>query len=66
MGDAKALVRLETGKPPQQPNLLETRAWWTTRDKAPIWLIITYTLSVLIAWGFIIYIVYSIFKIRRL
>ncbi|MEI6433822.1 MAG: cytochrome c [Bacteroidota bacterium] len=53
------------GAPTDKPGLTETRAWWSTRDKTPIWLAITYTGSVLIIWGFIIYIIISILKIRK-
>jgi mono/diheme cytochrome c family protein len=49
-----------------KPSLTATRAMWSTRDKAPVWIILTYTLSVLIVWGFIIYIVMSILKIKKL
>lgn len=49
-----------------KPGLTETRAWWSTRDKAPIWIAGVFTLSVVIVWGFIIYILFSILKIRKL
>jgi len=59
-----------TAKPPigvatDRPSLIATRAWWSTRDKAPVWVILTYSFSVFIAWGFIIYILISIFKIKK-
>jgi mono/diheme cytochrome c family protein len=56
---------LAIGKPNDRPGLTETRAWWSTRDKAPVWIILTYTLSVIIVWGFIIRIVYTILQIRK-
>ena len=65
IGQTRVNVRVETGKPSSEPGLLETRAWWSARDKAPIWLILIYSLSVVIAWGFIIYIVYSVVQIRK-
>ena len=65
ISQAKADIRLEIGKPNNQPSLLETRAWWTTRDKAPVWLILTYSLAVIIVWSFIIYIIYSVLQIRK-
>ena len=58
-------ANLALGVPSGKPGLTETRAWWSTRDKAPVWIILTYTLSVIIVWGFIFYIVYSILKIRK-
>jgi cytochrome c5 len=49
-----------------KPGLTETRAWWSTRDKAPVWIAAVFTISVIIVWGFIIYILLSILKIRKL
>ncbi|MEI7982184.1 MAG: cytochrome c [Bacteroidota bacterium] len=63
-----APVRLTAaiGVPTDKPSLIATRAWWTNRRNAPVWIVITYTLSVMIVWGFILYIVYNILKIRKL
>jgi len=49
-----------------KPGLTETRAMWSVRSKAPIWILLTYTLSVIIVWGFILYIVFSLMKIKKL
>jgi hypothetical protein len=54
------------GKPTDLPGLTETRAWWTTRDKAPLWIVAVYTGSVIIVWGFIFYILFLILKIRKI
>jgi mono/diheme cytochrome c family protein len=54
------------GVPTHKPGLTETRAWWSTRGKAPVWILLTYSFSVVIVWGFILYIVISILKIRKL
>jgi mono/diheme cytochrome c family protein len=35
-------------------SLVENRAMWNNVRKAPVWILLTYTLGVLIAWGFII------------
>jgi hypothetical protein len=66
MKTTPASANLGIGVPTTKPGLTETRAWWSTRDKAPVWIILTYTLSVIIVWAFIIYIVFSILKIRKL
>jgi len=66
MNEAQVRVRLETMKPAAIPGLLETRSWWSARDKAPIWVILVYSLSVLIVWGFIFYIIYSVVQIRKM
>ena len=59
-------ANLAIGVPTDKPGLTETRAWWSTRGKAPVWILLTYTLSVVIVWGFILYIVNSILKIKKL
>lgn len=57
---------LAIGLPTDRPGLTSTRAWWSTRGQAPVWIILTYTLSVVIVWGFILYIVYTILKLKKL
>ena len=66
MKSTPAAATLAIGVPTDNPGLTDTRAWWSTRGKAPVWILLTYTLSVLIVWGFILYIVFSIMKIRKL
>jgi cytochrome c5 len=66
MRTTPASASLAIGVPTDRPSLTDTRAWWSTRDKAPVWILLTYTLSVIIVWGFIGYIVISILKIRKL
>ncbi len=66
MKTTPANATLAIGVPTDKPSLTATRAMWSTRDKAPVWILLTYTLSVIIVWGFIFYIIYSILKIKRL
>ena len=66
MKTTPATSALAIGVPTEKPGLTETRAWWSTRGRAPIWILLTYSFSVIIVWGFIFYIVYSILKIRKL
>jgi len=54
------------GVPANKPGLTETRAWWSTRGKAPVWVLLAYSLTVLTVWGFILYIVFSMSRIRKL
>ncbi len=54
------------GVPTNKPGLTETRAWWSTRDKAPVWIILAYTISVIVVWSIIISIVISVIGIRKL
>ncbi len=65
MRTTPATASFAIGVQTDKPGLTDTRAWWSTRDKAPLWIILTYTLSVIIVWGFILYILYTIFKIRK-
>ncbi|HPS63536.1 MAG TPA: cytochrome c [Bacteroidales bacterium] len=67
MHTTPAGVTLAIGKPTDRPGLTNTRAWWSTRDKAPIWIMATYTGAVLIVWGFIFYILYLVVvRMRKL
>ena len=66
MKTTPASANLAIGAPTDKPGLTETRAWWSTRGKAPVWILLTYTISVIVVWGFILYIVSSILKIRKL
>jgi len=65
LSETRATGKFLIGVPTDRPSLIATRAWWSTRDKAPVWVIVIYSCAVLIAWGFIIYILISIFKIRK-
>jgi len=52
------LVKL--GEPVVPTSLREKRAMWNTVQKAPVWLIITFTLAVVAVWGFIIYVLLAV------
>jgi mono/diheme cytochrome c family protein len=54
------------GKPVNVPSLTETRAWWSVRSMAPVWVILVFSLSVIIVWGFIFYILISIGRIKNM
>jgi mono/diheme cytochrome c family protein len=56
---------LTVGLPMLKPSLIDTRAMWTVRGQAPVWLIILYTTVVLSVWGLLIYIVLQIIKMRK-
>jgi len=55
-GEAKADTVLAVGVPTYRPPLNEQRAMWNVVSKAPVWLLLAYTIAVLGAWGFIIYV----------
>lgn len=65
LSEASATAILKAGTPNDRPSLLDTRAWWTTRDKAPIWLILTYSIAVLVVWGLIFYILSQVLSMRK-
>ena len=64
-GEASAEATLAVGTPTNRPALTAQRAMWGVLGKAPIWLILAYTLAVLTAWGFIVYVVLQIKAIYR-
>lgn len=66
MKTTPATASFAIGAPTDRPSLTETRAWWSTRGNAPVWILITFTLSVIIVWGFILYILYSLLRMRKL
>ena len=68
-GEAKADTAMAIGVATNRPPLNEPRALWNVVQKTPIWLLLTYTLTVLAVWGFIFYVllqVRTIFKSGKL
>jgi mono/diheme cytochrome c family protein len=59
-GEAKADTSLAIGVPTYRPPLNEDRALWNVVQKTPIWLLLTYSLTVLAVWGFIAYVLLQI------
>lgn len=66
LSGAQVMQTLQIGVPTDKPSLIAGRAWWATRDKAPVWVILTYLTAVLVVWGFIFYILYNVLKIRKI
>ena len=64
-GETKADTSLVIGVPTYRPPLTEKRAMWNVVSKAPIWLLLSYTIAVFGAWGFIIYVLLQIRAIYR-
>lgn len=64
-GEAKADTTLAIGVPTYRPPLNEQRAMWNVVRKAPIWLILAYTFTVLAVWAFIFYVVLQIRAIYK-
>ena len=61
----QANARLAIGKPCLLKSLTDAHAMWSVRSKAPVWLIITFFLSLFTVWGFIFYILISLKKLRQ-
>lgn len=59
-GIASTDTVLMIGEPVIPVSLTEKRAMWNTVQKAPVWLIITFTLAVFSVWGMIFYVLLSV------
>jgi len=58
-------ARLAIGKPFLLKNLTDAHEMWSVRSKAPLWLMLTFSLSVIAVWGFIFYILISLKKLKQ-
>ncbi|HEX2936903.1 MAG TPA: NrfD/PsrC family molybdoenzyme membrane anchor subunit [Bacteroidales bacterium] len=56
---------LAIGKLMTAKSLIATRAMWTVRSQAPIWLIAAYSIVVISIWSVLAYIVVLIFRIKK-
>ena len=65
-GLVKSEAEMTIGVPANQPPLNEPRALWNVVQKTPIWLLITYLASVLVVWGFIVYVMLQLRSIFKL
>lgn len=65
-GEVSGEASFEMGSENTNGSLREHRAMWNTGDKAPLWLLISYFGTVLVVWGFIIYIMLQLRKIFML
>ncbi|MEI6142774.1 MAG: hypothetical protein WCP85_26095, partial [Mariniphaga sp.] len=64
-GEAKNETTLAIGVPTYRPPLNEQRAMWNVVQKTPIWLLLSYTLTVLAVWAFIVYVLMQIRAIYK-
>jgi len=60
----QAKARFAIGKPYLLKSLTEAHAMWSVRSKAPLWLILTFSLSLVTVWGFIFFILISLKKLK--
>jgi hypothetical protein len=64
-GEVEYKNQLKIGIPTDKPGLTDKRAIWNVLVKAPVWLIITYTSCVLFFGLFLLYILYSLWKLKK-
>ena len=57
--------KLAIGKHYQLKSLTDAHAMWSVRSKAPIWLVLTFSLALITAWGFIFYILFLLKKLKQ-
>ncbi|MCX6248959.1 MAG: cytochrome c [Bacteroidetes bacterium] len=62
----EAKASLAIGKPVILKSLTDARAMWSVRSKAPLWLILTFSFSLITVWGFIFYILVSLIKLKQI
>ena len=61
----QANAHLAIGKPFLLKSLTHAHAMWSVRSKAPLWLVLTFSLSLIAVWGFIFYILISLKKLKQ-
>ncbi len=64
-GETKTDTVLAIGVPTYRPPLNEPRSMWNVVWKAPVWLLFSYFFSVILVWGFIIYVLLQIRNIYK-
>ena len=62
-GSAEKTDTVQAGKPVTWVSLTEQRAMWNVRSKAPVWLMLSYTL---VLAGVLLTLVYILFQIRKI
>ena len=61
----QANMQLAIGKPFLLKSLTNAHAMWSIRSKAPLWLILTFSLSLVAVWGFILYVLIALKKLKQ-
>lgn len=62
----KAITSMRIAEPAQQTSLIEGRHLWSTGDKAPIWLLVTFSSIVVGIWGAILYIIFGLLRLKKI
>jgi mono/diheme cytochrome c family protein len=63
--EVKEIDTLAIGVPTDKPPLTAPRAMWNVMAKAPVWLLLSYFGVVFLIWGFLVYIVFQLVRIRN-
>jgi len=64
-GTISGVKTMKWGTPTEADNSFYDRTLWAARDKTPYWLLIFPNVIIATVWGFIIYLVYLIIRIRN-
>ena len=64
-GEVEYQKKLKVGIPTDKPPLTQKRAIWNVVEKAPIWLLATYTTGVLVVGLFLLYILSTLWKLKK-
>ena len=64
-GEVEYQKKLKVGIPTDKPSLTQKRAIWNVVEKAPVWLIITYTSCIIFVGLFLLYIVFNLWKLKK-
>ena len=65
-GEIETQDKFKIGIPTDRPGLTEKRAIWNVLKKAPIWIIAIFTSILLIVGSFLLYIIYSMVKLKKM
>jgi mono/diheme cytochrome c family protein len=66
LGEAETSIKAGIGIAINTVSLTAERAMWNVRSKAPIWVMLSYSLVVIVVWGFILYIIISVARIKNI
>jgi hypothetical protein len=64
-GEVEYQQKLKLGIPTDMPPLTQKRAIWNVVEKAPIWLMATYTTGVMVVGLFLLYILFNLWKLKK-
>lgn len=64
-GEVEKQNKFKIGIPTDKPPLTQKRAIWNVVEKAPVWLLITYTSGVLFVGLFLLYILFNLWKLKK-